>query len=239
MCVYFAKSITWLYISRLLVGISHAFVTTTVYTVEISSRDMRGTFSLLEAVLRCFGCLISYGLGSFLRWNQIALALSFVPVLAFVSGLFSPESPVFLLAKGDEKKALKSVTKLYGKEYNANQEMGFIKDGICQKSPKIDLWKSFKRPDVIRPFFIIVLMGVAQQFSGMTVLRSYVVKIFDKVFQEKTLEECSGVSSEAYLAAIVLGTMRLLSSLLLSKLLYHYRRRQMYFLSGNLLLIIF
>ena len=49
---YFATKVLWIYISRLLVGISHALVTTTIYTIEVSSRDMRGTFSLLEAVLR-------------------------------------------------------------------------------------------------------------------------------------------------------------------------------------------
>lgn len=54
LCVGFATSLTWIYISRLLVGISHAFVTTTVYTTEVSSRDMRGTFSMFESVLRYF-----------------------------------------------------------------------------------------------------------------------------------------------------------------------------------------
>ena len=34
------------------VGVSHALLTTTVYTVEVASRDMRGTYSLLESVLR-------------------------------------------------------------------------------------------------------------------------------------------------------------------------------------------
>ena len=52
LCVGFATSLSWIYISRLLSGISHAFVTTTVYTTEVSSRDMRGTFSMLESVLR-------------------------------------------------------------------------------------------------------------------------------------------------------------------------------------------
>ena len=52
LAVGFATSLPWIYISRLLVGISHAFVTTTVYTTEVSSRDMRGTFSMLESVLR-------------------------------------------------------------------------------------------------------------------------------------------------------------------------------------------
>ena len=31
---------------------SHALVSTTVYTVEVSSKEMRGTLSVLEAVLR-------------------------------------------------------------------------------------------------------------------------------------------------------------------------------------------
>ena len=52
LCVGFATSLSWIYISRLLSGISHAFVTTTVYTTEVSSRDMRGTFSMFESVLR-------------------------------------------------------------------------------------------------------------------------------------------------------------------------------------------
>ena len=52
LCVGFATSLSWIYISRLLVGISHAFVTTTVYTTEVSSRDMRGTFAMFESVLR-------------------------------------------------------------------------------------------------------------------------------------------------------------------------------------------
>lgn len=47
-----AHSVSFLYISRVLVGVGHAMVTTTIYTVEIASRDMRATFSLWESVLR-------------------------------------------------------------------------------------------------------------------------------------------------------------------------------------------
>jgi len=54
LCAAFATSMTYLYVSRLLVGVGHAIITTTVYTVEVASKDMRGSYSLLEAVLRCF-----------------------------------------------------------------------------------------------------------------------------------------------------------------------------------------
>jgi hypothetical protein len=45
-------SVDYLYVARLLVGVSTAIITTTVYTVEVSSKNMRGTFSLIESVLR-------------------------------------------------------------------------------------------------------------------------------------------------------------------------------------------
>lgn len=51
-----ASNVEYLYISRVLVGISHALITTTVYTVEITSREMRGTLSLWESVIR-YDCL--------------------------------------------------------------------------------------------------------------------------------------------------------------------------------------
>ena len=48
----FGTSVYHLYASRLLVGISAALLATTVYTVEVASKEMRGTFSVMEAVMR-------------------------------------------------------------------------------------------------------------------------------------------------------------------------------------------
>ena len=48
----YALSVHALYLSRLLVGVSHALVTTTVYSVEVASKEMRATFSLWESVFR-------------------------------------------------------------------------------------------------------------------------------------------------------------------------------------------
>ena len=48
----FSTSAEMLYVSRIIVGISAALLATTVYTVEIASKEMRGTFSIMEAVLR-------------------------------------------------------------------------------------------------------------------------------------------------------------------------------------------
>ena len=39
----------------------------------------------------------------------------------------------------------------------------------------------FTRKELYRPFFFITFLTIIQQFSGMTVIRSYVVKIFNEI----------------------------------------------------------
>ena len=49
-----------------------------------------------------------------------------------------------------------------------------------------------------------------QQFSGMSVLRSYVIKIFDNIFHreyEDITKSCE-IAGEAYLAAVMTGITR-------------------------------
>jgi len=39
-----------------------------------------------------------------------------------------------------------------------------------------------KSPEVARPFVILLLLSIVEQFSGMTIFRAYVVKIFNTIF---------------------------------------------------------
>ena len=64
---------------------------------------------------RCLGCLVTYTLGFFLRWQQIAYVAPVVPLLAFLTGLFIPESPVFLVRKKRLPQAERALRRLYGK----------------------------------------------------------------------------------------------------------------------------
>ena len=86
-----------------------------------------------------------------------------------------------------------------------------------------------------------------QQFSGATVIRGYVVKIFGEVLNRETVQildtnvttlcECDcthghPLSQSAYLSAIIIGVIRLAASLSLTYLLVLYRRRRMYLASA-------
>lgn len=90
------------------------------------------------------------------------------------------------------------------------------------------LWKRFvDRPEVYKPFGIIMFLSLVQQFSAMSILRAYVVEIFDNLFTKNgTVKEISGLrgnvtcslggadygttSSNAYISAIIIGTARLI-----------------------------
>lgn len=254
-----ATSVTLLYASRLCMGCSNALLSTTVYTIEVSSKDMRGTYSLLEAVLRSAGCLLVYSLGYAFRWHQIAMVAPAIPLTALIVLVFVPESPIYLLANHELDKAVKALQNLYGPKYNVTEEVFQIKTGLEKKQLQSQqsgcfapVKRMLKRPEIYQPFFIIVIMSLVQQFSGMSILRSYVVKIFNTIFDDDApvtksntsvdkndtllLVDCdsNSTASEAYMSAIIIGSVRLLSSLLLSNLLLRFRRRSMYMTSAML-----
>ena len=140
---------------------------------------------------------------------------------------------------GRHKSIFKSFKRKKDPTKNVIREEDVKESGKCAKflnllhfDKKSQMIEMFKKPEVYKPFQIIVLLGFVQQFSGMTILRSYVVKIFNDIF-EKNVKEKGCVAQEAYIAAIIIGLTRLISSLLLSKLLYHFARRRIYFLSGK------
>ena len=105
---------------------------------------------------------------------------------------------------------------------------------------KITYVNDLKRhPEIYKPFLIIVALSIIQQFSGMSILRAYVVKIFNEVFhtavdadqdvmKNVTCVNAGGdgsTSNEAYITAIIIGVVRLIASLVLSKLLRKHCRR--------------
>ena len=120
--VCFASNIWYIYISRLLVGLSHAFILTSIYAVEISTDDnMRATSGFLKDAARYLGSIIVFIMGMLFRWKFIAYIGWIVPFVAGVWLFFCPESPVFLINKGNEEEALKVLKRLTVNEESATQ----------------------------------------------------------------------------------------------------------------------
>ena len=77
---------------------------------ECSYPEIRGFLGSLLALFMAGGILLSYIMGAWLAWNQLAWASAVFPALLFFVLIPLPESPVWLLSKGrtsDAQKALK------------------------------------------------------------------------------------------------------------------------------------
>ena len=51
-CVSAASDVWFLYAARVMVGLSNAFVATSVYTIEVASVQLRASLSMVEPVFR-------------------------------------------------------------------------------------------------------------------------------------------------------------------------------------------
>ena len=229
---------------RLFVGVGHGFVGTTIYTAEVSSKELRGSLSIFEGVFRSIGLILVYGFGAILPWYKIAYFAPVFPLLAFIFLLKSPESPVYLVNRGKFEEAEKSLKLLKHNKYDVKDEIKNITEGLIKnKQTKYGtvVDKLDKHLKVKKPFAIVMMLSLIQQFSGASVIRGYVVKIFGKVFFKPGQNLCamnltnfcdcdnvSTVSQSANIAAIIIAVVRLLSSLILARLLVKFPRRTLY-----------
>lgn len=87
------------------VSINVKFLWPQVYISEISSPDIRGFLSAIQKVAGHLGVLISYLLGAYLDWRQLAMLVSVAPIMLFVTVIYIPETPSFLVLKGRDEDA--------------------------------------------------------------------------------------------------------------------------------------
>ena len=96
----------------MLVGAGQGLLSTTIYTVEVVNKQVRGSFSVFEGVSRSFGVILIYSLGSVLQWYQTAYIGMVFPLIAFILLFMTPESPFYLVHVGKTEEALISLRKL-------------------------------------------------------------------------------------------------------------------------------
>lgn len=76
-----------------------------MYISEIASADVRGFLSAIQKVAGHLGILISYSLGAYLDWRQLAMLVSIAPMLLFLTVIYIPETPSFLVLNGRDDEA--------------------------------------------------------------------------------------------------------------------------------------
>lgn len=203
-CILLADRAEFIYVGRFLNGMGLGFVlaTVSVYIVEIATNDMRGLLGCFVQFQGSVGVLLTFSLGALLNWWQISLGLLVLVLPIILAMWFIPESPRWLIMRGNEWEGEVALKWLRGRgPQQLDREIDQIKREIAiRKRERISITLLLD-PEVIKPFAICMMMMFFLQMSGFNVMVFYCVTIFQK----------SGSVVHPSLASIIVGCVLVLS----------------------------
>ncbi|XP_032669321.1 facilitated trehalose transporter Tret1-like isoform X2 [Odontomachus brunneus] len=208
--IAFASDIRMIYAGRFFVGLGSGMVgaPARVYTSEVTQPHLRGMLTALSSVGVSTGVLIEYALGSVLTWNICAAISGILPLTALLLMFLFPETPSYLISRSKPEHAKKALQKFRGSTYNVNREMETLlefsnKNNIKRLTGFREIMCALLKPNALKPFTLLFLYFLIYQWSGTNVITFYAVEIFKD----------SGASLNKYLAAVILGIVRLTSTI--------------------------
>lgn len=164
------------------IGVGAASMLSPLYIAEVSPAAIRGRMVSINQLTIVIGILLAYFSNYMLadvedNWRWMFTSGSVPSVLFFLCVFLVPESPRWLLSKGQTEKAKEVLAQIAGQDH-VESEMRAIQAGV-QRQVK------GKLSDLIQPgiTFIVVLgitMAVFQQISGANAIFFYAPIIFEK-----------------------------------------------------------
>lgn len=224
-----ATNLSMIYCGRLLVGFGSGLVTapSRVYTGEVTQPHLRGMLGALASVGVSFGVFLEYILGTVFKWNILCAINACVPLLAFLLMLPMPETPGWLLSKNRREEAKKSLSRLRGNSCNIDLELEtlaqFTQKNVVAKQSIRDMLRTLVKPYAIKPFILMFFYFLIYQFSGVNPITFYAVDIFQQ----------SGTDINKYTATVILGSVRLVLTLVACVLMRKCGRRVLTVVSGT------
>ncbi|EFA05603.2 facilitated trehalose transporter Tret1 [Tribolium castaneum] len=235
-----ATNFHMLIIGRLLTGLASALGTSPaiVYLTEIARADMRGSLISFAPAYASLGMVLTFLKGWFFSWRVVAWTCLGYTVIPCVLLMFIPESPAWLVSKGKIEQASKSlawINKYQPQPENKPQTLAEMQLAQLQKEHQKKLdeaalhgrgaaykARAFLKPTGYKPLLILIGLFLCQQFSGIYITLFHSVEFFQAV----------GSPVNAYLASVLISTVRLFMSVLDTYLLRTFSRRPLIMLSG-------
>ncbi|XP_037076632.1 facilitated trehalose transporter Tret1-like, partial [Pollicipes pollicipes] len=207
-----AGSVRALYAAAFVSGLCSAVVAlvTPVYVSEIAQPRVRGGLCAVTKVASNAGMLLSFSLGGFLDWRQLALVASAGPLLLVLACCAVPETPSFLLFRGREREAQVALQWLRGARADVAAEHAVLRANILQiragsgGGGASGVGGVPGRPRaLLRPLLVTCGLMLLQKFSGVNAFSFYAVPILSKTFAR----------TSAHGAAVVVCLLQILAGL--------------------------
>lgn len=144
---------------------------------EVSPAKHRGKVGAILQTSISLGILIVYGLSSIegFRYSDSALVFIGFVTLFTVSMIFFNETPQWLLAKGQKKRAIAVLKFLRGPNYDIEKELKNIQSNI-DSAPRLkssQVLLEFSRGSVIVPVSLVLFLVVFLQCGGLNAVIVY------------------------------------------------------------------
>lgn len=207
---------TWAFIlARAMVGILMAgcFVTCPLYTKEISDNSIRGMLGSLLVLSQTSGNLFLYIIGDILSYRTVLWVCLSLPAIHLILFTMMPESPSYLVKKGDLQKATKALAWLRCRQEDdiaIFDELDQIKkeqlnDEVAQK---FALKTLLSDKILFRAFKIALAVSLAREFCGAIPVLNFAGEIFTLASEGTTL------SLTPNQQAMLLGAVQVIGSTL-------------------------
>ncbi|ENN72263.1 hypothetical protein HUJ04_008746 [Dendroctonus ponderosae] len=208
--VAFAKTVMYLYLARFIAGVADGVTFTVVpmYIGEIAEPRIRGLLGSSCSVSWILGFLLINLIGSYLSISTTALVSSSLCVIAFVTFLWMPESPYYLLMRNKPEQAKESLRRFRGNA-DLDEEIKKMRVSIqtCSKA-RGRFFDLFTVASNRKAVIIVAGLRGFQQFSGTTAITFYAQEIF--------LQAGSNISSKQ--ASIMYFTVMLIMTMVSSSI---------------------
>ncbi|CAG9793501.1 unnamed protein product [Diatraea saccharalis] len=207
--MYFASTVTMLFAANALLGFGTGLMEAPLnaYVGEITEPSLRGMLCTSTQMFYSAGVLLMFFLGKIMNWREAALVSLAAPVVSMVFIILVPETPVWLLSRGREKEALKSLCYLRGWTTPDNVRDEFDQltvyckklecCAICCKTDDDEIIDCehkkanvFKRiylkfryvmiaKETLRPFVLMIMYFLFISMTGLTPIRPNMINICD------------------------------------------------------------
>lgn len=212
---------TQILIARVIIGLVIGLVSApaSIYSAEIATPRMRGRLTVLTSLAIAVGILMIYTFGYFIPENfrLVSTIAAGCCVGSLVMLIPLPESPAWLMSKGREVEAERSLKKIRG--FGAclrsipeiEHELARLRDNVeAQKmAGKERFVDVIRQPQVYKPLGVIIGFFGFQQFSGIFVVVVYAAKVSTE----------ASVSIDPFLCTVLIGVTRVVATTLVAYVL--------------------